>query len=73
MLKSQQKQTGGGVYAHTNVPSNKKIINKKFYLSWNHWFHPKKSCAGDHTDVCRIKIVDSSKLTTAKFLIYLFT
>ena len=42
---------------------------KKYNPSWNHWSHFRTNhCVG----VQRIKIVDSSELTTAKFLIYLF-
>ena len=32
----------------------------------------KMNCVGYHTNVQRIKVVDSSELTGAKFLIYLF-
>ena len=30
------------------------------------------NCVGNHSGVQKIKIVDSSELTVAKFLIYLF-
>lgn len=51
---------------------SKKRQNKSFYPSWGHWTHPRKSCVGDQTSVSRSKIVDSSQLMAAKFLIYLF-
>ena len=48
-----------------------KVLNnerKLFNPSWNHWLHCKTDCVS----VQRIKIVDSSEITVAKFLIYLF-
>ena len=48
-----------------------KVLNnerKLFNPSWNHWSHCRTDCVG----VQRIKIVDSSEITVAKFLIYFF-
>ena len=52
-----------------------KVINNEnqFNPSWNHhWSHYRTNCVGNHSSVQRIKIVDSSELAAAKFLIYLF-
>ena len=52
-----------------------KVINnerKNLNTSWNHWSHCRTNWVGDHSSVQRIKIMASSELTAAKFLIYWF-
>ena len=52
-----------------------KVVNderKKINPSWNHWSHCRGNWFGDHLSVQGIKIVNSSELTAAIFVIYLF-
>ena len=61
-LKSEQKQT---------VEQEQTYEQESFYPSWSHWSHFGKNVSMI-SQVHRIKVVDSSKLTAAKYLIYLF-
>ena len=72
LLKSEEKRTRKeGLMLIWTLPP-KEIIKENFYPSWNHWLHPRKSCLGNQRSMRRIKVVDSSKLAVAKFLIYVF-
>ena len=52
-----------------------KVVNderKKINPSWNYWSHCRRNWFDDHLSVQGIKIVNSSELTAAIFVIYLF-
>ena len=47
-------------------------MKENFYPPWNHRSHCRRNCVRDHSSVQTVKIMNSSDLTAAKFLIYLF-
>ena len=72
-MESKQKRTWRGILLIRTFVL--KVINngkKKFNPSWNYWSYCRTNWVGDHSSTQIIKIVDSSELTAAKFLIYLF-
>ena len=78
--KANKNEHGDGDNAHPNVHSKsdkneKKNFNQKLILikNFNHEIHHCwKNRVSDHSNGQKNEIVDSSELTAAKFLIYLF-